>query len=97
MKKTGRQSSNIEDRRLAPLDESGMIPARDAVNETLRNMYTNAGTVSVKQRQNAKALGLGKSLEDLTNQANKVQARKRTRFTTGTDREVIKSLTKRTK
>lgn len=77
-----RKSQNVEDDTSGKGDRlrSSLSNARQAANQALRNYYSETGQVSQTQRKNAKALGLQDSLIDITNQANKVQARLRRRF-----------------
>ena len=84
MKKTGRQSKNIQDYRdpgkaamLSSYNDSPAGRAKGVLTEAL----TSQKGPSVQSRQNARALGIEGQLADLQNIANKLEARRRTRFT----------------
>ncbi len=79
-----RQSPNIQDRR-------GMNDPTPRATQTSRQWNDGDGPTS-DQRQTGQALGLSGQLADLQNEANKVQARKRTRVTMATRTEQLASM-----
>ena len=87
MKKTAKRSSNVQDAR-SPLGN---------IYYSLKSQLVDAtdGGVTPTKSRTAKALGMSDQLAALQNQANKLEARKRTRFTKASDNEVVKSLTRR--
>ena len=91
----GRQSKNVEDATSGNYNPTPSATA--AANQAFRSYYTNEGQTSRAQRNNAKALGMEAQTIRLQNDANKLEARKRTRVTPRTRDEQIKSFMARKK
>ena len=89
MKKTFRQSKNIEDIRGSDTQRDKMRSVTYGNQSNMQKAWDSASIQTKDQRQSGRALGLSPALADLQNQANKVQAVRRTRINGQLDNQLL--------